>query len=108
MIILSGNNFIHLFQQELEVAKLEIQKWHSAFQYGPATPTGMSTGFFLKNFFNHSFLSFGWNVFSSFTGYVDIEPGLVLTYLQNLKSSEESLKEQVGWILHFLMHKLIT
>ncbi|KAG6466316.1 hypothetical protein ZIOFF_075926 [Zingiber officinale] len=53
-------------QQELEVAKSEIQKWHSAFQYRPATPTGMSP-----------------------------EPGLVLTYLQNLKSSEESLKEQL-------------
>ncbi|XP_074583859.1 FKBP12-interacting protein of 37 kDa-like [Curcuma longa] len=53
-------------QQELEAAKSEIQKWHSAFQYRPATPTGMSP-----------------------------EPGLVLTYLQNLKSSEESLKEQL-------------
>lgn len=49
-------------------------------------------------FFNYSFLSLCRNVFSSFTGSVDIEPGLVLTYLQNLKSSEESLKEQVGWI----------
>ncbi|XP_074562296.1 FKBP12-interacting protein of 37 kDa-like [Curcuma longa] len=53
-------------QEELEIAKSEIQKWHSAFHNGPATPAGMSP-----------------------------EPGLVLTYLQNLKSSEESLKEQL-------------
>ncbi|CAL9183597.1 unnamed protein product [Musa hybrid cultivar] len=53
-------------QEELEAAKSEIQKWHSAFQNGPATPAGTSP-----------------------------EPGLVLTYLQNLKSSEESLKEQL-------------
>ncbi|THU49450.1 hypothetical protein C4D60_Mb06t09690 [Musa balbisiana] len=53
-------------QEELEAAKSEIQKWNSAFQNGPATPAGTSP-----------------------------EPGLVLTYLQNLKSSEESLKEQL-------------
>ncbi|CAL9118330.1 FKBP12-interacting protein of 37 [Musa troglodytarum] len=53
-------------QEELEASKSEIQKWHSAFQNGPATPAGTSP-----------------------------EPGLVLTYLQNLKSSEESLKEQL-------------
>ncbi|WOL02960.1 FKBP12-interacting protein of 37 kDa [Canna indica] len=53
-------------QEELETAKLEIQKWHSAFLNGPATPAGTSP-----------------------------ESGLVLTYLQNLKSSEESLKEQL-------------
>ncbi|XP_042388796.1 FKBP12-interacting protein of 37 kDa-like isoform X1 [Zingiber officinale] len=53
-------------QGELEVTKSEIQKWHSAFHNGPVTPAGMSP-----------------------------EPGLVLTYLLNLKSSEESLKEQL-------------
>ncbi|XP_073103443.1 FKBP12-interacting protein of 37 kDa isoform X4 [Elaeis guineensis] len=53
-------------QAELEAARLEIQKWYSAFQTGPVTPPGTSP-----------------------------EPGLVVTYLQNLKSSEESLKEQL-------------
>ncbi|XP_017697463.2 FKBP12-interacting protein of 37 kDa isoform X2 [Phoenix dactylifera] len=53
-------------QAELEAARSEIQKWHSAFQNGPTTPAGISP-----------------------------EPGLVVTYLQNLKTSEESLKEQL-------------
>ncbi|KAJ6853615.1 FKBP12-interacting protein of 37 kDa [Iris pallida] len=53
-------------QAELESAKCEITKWRAAFQDGPATPAGGSP-----------------------------EPGLVVTYLQNLKSSEESLKEKL-------------
>nr|DAD30851.1 TPA_asm: hypothetical protein HUJ06_009702 [Nelumbo nucifera] len=53
-------------QTELEAAKSEIQKWHSAFQNEPAIPIGTSP-----------------------------EPGLVVSYLQTLKSSEESLKEQL-------------
>ncbi|XP_038982944.1 FKBP12-interacting protein of 37 kDa isoform X1 [Phoenix dactylifera] len=61
-------------QAELEAARSEIQKWHSAFQNGPTTPAGISP-----------------------------EPGLVVTYLQNLKTSEESLKEQV---CHMLLLKL--
>lgn len=52
-------------QKELEDAQSEIRKWHSAFQNGPATP-GTSP-----------------------------EPELMLTFLQNLKSSEESLKEKL-------------
>ncbi|XP_020586389.1 FKBP12-interacting protein of 37 kDa [Phalaenopsis equestris] len=53
-------------QAELEAARVEIQKWHSAFQNSPALPFGSSP-----------------------------EPTLVVTYLQNLKSSEDSLKEQL-------------
>lgn len=53
-------------QAELEAAREEIQKWHSAFQNGPALPSGASS-----------------------------EPGLVVNYLQSLKSSEDSLKEQL-------------
>eukprot|EP00262_Sarcandra_glabra_P000368 TRINITY_DN10427_c0_g2_i1.p1 TRINITY_DN10427_c0_g2~~TRINITY_DN10427_c0_g2_i1.p1 ORF type:complete len:344 (-),score=92.49 TRINITY_DN10427_c0_g2_i1:151-1182(-) len=53
-------------QTELEAAKSEIQKWHSAFQNESAIPPGTCP-----------------------------EPGLVVNYLQNLKSSEESLKEQL-------------
>ncbi|KQK02804.1 FKBP12-interacting protein of 37 kDa [Brachypodium distachyon] len=53
-------------QVELENAKSEIQKWHSAFQNTPAAPAGTNP-----------------------------EPVAVLTYLNNLKSSEESLKEQL-------------
>ncbi|KAG0476691.1 hypothetical protein HPP92_013063 [Vanilla planifolia] len=53
-------------EAELEVSREEIQKWHSAFQNGPALPSGASP-----------------------------EPGLVVTFLQNLKSSEYSLKEQL-------------
>lgn len=53
-------------QMELEAARVEIQKWHFAFQNGPALPSGASP-----------------------------EPTLVVTYLQNLKSSEDSLKEQL-------------
>ncbi|KAM0856340.1 hypothetical protein ACQ4PT_049166 [Festuca glaucescens] len=53
-------------QVELEAAKSEIQKWHSAFQNIPAVPAGTNP-----------------------------EPVSVVTYLSNLKSSEESLKEQL-------------
>ncbi|KAM3189422.1 hypothetical protein ACQJBY_067994 [Aegilops geniculata] len=53
-------------QVELEAAKSEIQKWHSAFQNIPAVPAGTNP-----------------------------EPVSVVTYLNNLKSSEESLKEQL-------------
>ncbi|XP_072984034.1 FKBP12-interacting protein of 37 kDa isoform X1 [Typha latifolia] len=53
-------------QGELEAARLEIQKWHSAFQNSPVTPSGTTP-----------------------------EPGLVVSYLKNLKSTEESLKEQL-------------
>ncbi|XP_020688640.1 FKBP12-interacting protein of 37 kDa [Dendrobium catenatum] len=53
-------------QVELQAAQVEIQKWHSAFQNGPALPAGASP-----------------------------EPTLVVTHLQNLKSSEDSLKEQL-------------
>ncbi|KAL0919137.1 hypothetical protein M5K25_011212 [Dendrobium thyrsiflorum] len=53
-------------QVELQEAQVEIQKWHSAFQNGPALPAGASP-----------------------------EPTLVVTHLQNLKSSEDSLKEQL-------------
>jgi chromosome segregation ATPase len=53
-------------QEDLEGAKSEIHKWHSAFDNSPARPSGATP-----------------------------EPGLVLTYVQNLKSSEESLKEQL-------------
>ncbi|KAF8378251.1 hypothetical protein HHK36_029590 [Tetracentron sinense] len=57
---------LHWFQTELEVAKLEIQKWHAAFQ-------------------NESFITAG----------TSPEPGLVVSYLQTLKFSDESLKEQL-------------
>ncbi|RZC61663.1 hypothetical protein C5167_023402 [Papaver somniferum] len=53
-------------QTELASAKSEIQKWHSAFQNEAAIPAGTYP-----------------------------EPGLVLSYLQSLKSSEESYKEQL-------------
>uniref|UniRef100_A0A1D1YD70 FKBP12-interacting protein n=1 Tax=Anthurium amnicola TaxID=1678845 RepID=A0A1D1YD70_9ARAE len=53
-------------QTELEAAKSEVNKWHSAFQNEPVIAAGMSP-----------------------------EPDLVLNYLQKLKSSEESLKEQL-------------
>ncbi|XP_058102928.1 FKBP12-interacting protein of 37 kDa [Magnolia sinica] len=53
-------------QTELEAAKSEIQKWHSAFQNEPAVTAGTTP-----------------------------EPQVVVNYLQNLKSSEESLREQL-------------
>ncbi|XVF12178.1 hypothetical protein REPUB_Repub08aG0092000 [Reevesia pubescens] len=53
-------------QTELEAAKSEIQKWHSAFQNELFIPAGAIP-----------------------------EPKLVINYLQNLKSSEETLKEQL-------------
>ncbi|KAL8118378.1 FKBP12-interacting protein of 37 kDa isoform X2 [Apium graveolens] len=53
-------------QTELEVAKSEIQKWHAAFQNESFVPAGTSP-----------------------------EPRLVVSYLQALKSSEESVKEQL-------------
>ncbi|KAF8399745.1 hypothetical protein HHK36_015616 [Tetracentron sinense] len=57
---------LHWFQTEHEAAKSEIQKWHSAFQNESFIPAGTSP-----------------------------EPGLVVSYLQTLKSSEEMLKEQL-------------
>ncbi|CAI0447523.1 unnamed protein product [Linum tenue] len=53
-------------QTELEAAKLEIRKWHSAFENSSFIPSGASP-----------------------------EPKLVINYLQTLKSSEESLEEQL-------------
>ncbi|XP_077254146.1 FKBP12-interacting protein of 37 kDa-like [Tasmannia lanceolata] len=53
-------------QTELEAAKSEVQKWRSAFQNESAIPFGTTP-----------------------------EPGLAVQYLQNLKSSEESLREQL-------------
>ncbi|CAI0547447.1 unnamed protein product [Linum tenue] len=51
---------------ELETAKLDIRKWHSAFENSSFIPSGASP-----------------------------EPKLVINYLQTLKSSEESLEEQL-------------
>ncbi|XP_021900840.1 FKBP12-interacting protein of 37 kDa isoform X2 [Carica papaya] len=53
-------------QEELEAAKQEIQKWHSSFQNEVFIPVGTSP-----------------------------EPKLVINYIQMLKSSEKSLKEQL-------------
>ncbi|XP_072149687.1 FKBP12-interacting protein of 37 kDa isoform X3 [Setaria viridis] len=53
-------------QVELEAAKSEIEKWHSAFQKIPAVPSGANP-----------------------------DPVSVVSYLSNLKSSEESLREQL-------------
>ncbi|MED6113802.1 FKBP12-interacting protein of 37 kDa [Stylosanthes scabra] len=53
-------------QNELESAKSEIQKWRTAFQNEPFIPSGTTPA-----------------------------PKLVINYLQALKSSEESLKEQL-------------
>ncbi|AQK60984.1 FKBP12-interacting protein of 37 kDa [Zea mays] len=53
-------------QVELEAAKSEIEKWHSAFQSIPAVPSGTIP-----------------------------DPVSVVSYLSTLKSSEESLKEQL-------------
>ncbi|XP_065875060.1 FKBP12-interacting protein of 37 kDa [Euphorbia lathyris] len=53
-------------QAELEAAKSEIQKWRSAFENEPSIPAGASP-----------------------------EPKFVINYLQTLKSSEESLREQL-------------
>ncbi|XP_010534229.1 PREDICTED: FKBP12-interacting protein of 37 kDa isoform X2 [Tarenaya hassleriana] len=53
-------------QVELEAAKTEIQKWKSAFQNESFVPAGKSP-----------------------------EPRFVIDYIQNLKSSEKSLKEQL-------------
>ncbi|KVH98194.1 FKBP12-interacting protein of 37 kDa [Cynara cardunculus var. scolymus] len=53
-------------QSELEAAKSEVQKWHSAFQNESFIPSGTS-----------------------------VEPRIVVNYLQNLKSSEESVREQL-------------
>ncbi|KAL6181825.1 hypothetical protein ACLB2K_048474 [Fragaria x ananassa] len=53
-------------QMEHDVAKSEVQKWHSAFQNEPFINPGSSP-----------------------------DPTLVINYLQTLKNSEESLKEQL-------------
>ncbi|CAL5372717.1 unnamed protein product [Camellia sinensis] len=51
---------------DLEAAKAEIQKWYSSFQNESFRPSGTS-----------------------------LEPKIVISYLQSLKSSEESLREQL-------------
>ncbi|XP_017215533.1 FKBP12-interacting protein of 37 kDa isoform X1 [Daucus carota subsp. sativus] len=53
-------------QTELERAKSEIQEWHAAFQNGSFVPAGTS-----------------------------LEPRIVVNHLKELKSSEESVKEQL-------------
>ncbi|KAK3037552.1 hypothetical protein RJ639_030360 [Escallonia herrerae] len=53
-------------QSELEAAKSEIQRWHSAFQNEPFIPAGVFP-----------------------------EPKLVVSYLQSVRTSEESLREQL-------------
>nr|GEV12359.1 FKBP12-interacting protein of 37 kDa-like [Tanacetum cinerariifolium] len=53
-------------QSDLEGAKAEVQKWHSAFEKESFIPPGSS-----------------------------VEPRVVVNYLRNLKSSEESLREQL-------------
>ncbi|CAL5374976.1 unnamed protein product [Camellia sinensis] len=53
-------------QMDLEAAKAEIQKWYSSFQNESFIPSGTS-----------------------------LEPKIVISYLQSLKSSEESLREQL-------------
>ncbi|XP_029146896.1 FKBP12-interacting protein of 37 kDa-like [Arachis hypogaea] len=53
-------------QNELEAAKSEIQSWHSSIQNEPCVPAGATP-----------------------------EPKMLLDYLQALKSSEESLREQL-------------
>ncbi|XP_052109195.1 uncharacterized protein LOC107460660 [Arachis duranensis] len=53
-------------QNELETAKSEIQSWHSSIQNEPCVPAGATP-----------------------------EPKMLLDYLQALKSSEESLREQL-------------
>ncbi|KAL4356554.1 hypothetical protein AHAS_Ahas09G0098300 [Arachis hypogaea] len=55
-----------LLENELEAAKSEIQSWHSSIQNEPCVPTGATP-----------------------------EPKILLDYLQALKSSEESLREQL-------------
>ncbi|KAL6864714.1 hypothetical protein ACP4OV_015865 [Aristida adscensionis] len=60
------NIALHPVRVELEAAKSEIQKWHAAFQNIPAVPAGTNP-----------------------------DPVLVVSYFNNLKSSEESLKEQL-------------
>lgn len=54
------------YEMELEAAKSEVQKWHSAFQ-------------------NESFIPTGTNP----------EPKSVISYIQTIRSSEKSLKEQL-------------
>lgn len=53
-------------QSDLESIKVEVQKWCTAFQSEPAVPTGMTP-----------------------------DPGLVLNYMRNLRSSEDSLRDQL-------------
>ncbi|XP_076937038.1 FKBP12-interacting protein of 37 kDa-like [Bidens hawaiensis] len=53
-------------QSELEDAKSEVQKWHTAFEKESFIPSGSS-----------------------------VEPRVLVNYLQNLKSSEESIREQL-------------
>ncbi|XVF54065.1 hypothetical protein PTKIN_Ptkin05aG0151400 [Pterospermum kingtungense] len=53
-------------QTELEAAKSEIQRWHSAFRNKPFIPAGSTPA-----------------------------PKLVINHLQTMKSSEEALKEQL-------------
>ncbi|XLS71020.1 hypothetical protein HN51_027885 [Arachis hypogaea] len=63
---LDYNNFPLVYMNELEAAKSEIQSWHSSIQNEPCVPTGATP-----------------------------EPKILLDYLQALKSSEESLREQL-------------
>ncbi|KAM0913250.1 hypothetical protein ACQ4PT_012308 [Festuca glaucescens] len=78
-------------QVELEAAKTEIQKWHSAFQNIPAVPAGTNPGWQVES---KSFLFLAMTEQIIYI-IINTEPVSVVTYLSNLKSSEESLKEQL-------------
>ncbi|CAL5327298.1 unnamed protein product [Camellia sinensis] len=80
---LVGPTATSLVMMDLEAAKAEIQKWYSSFQNESFIPSGTS-----------------------------LEPKIVISYLQSLKSSEESLREQQlaqvmqDFILSYYYHQL--
>ena len=98
------------FQLELEAAKTEIQKWHSAFQNESFIPAATSPGlsfsgmlYYLLFYFVHNSYLQGELILSLIIlvffilCHLHVEPKLVVSYLQTLKSSEESLREQGGF-----------
>ncbi|XP_010534228.1 PREDICTED: FKBP12-interacting protein of 37 kDa isoform X1 [Tarenaya hassleriana] len=93
-------------QVELEAAKTEIQKWKSAFQNESFVPAGKSPGLFLHRMLlcilhalvplNNQTCCFCLiRVLKLCLLLLLPEPRFVIDYIQNLKSSEKSLKEQL-------------
>lgn len=113
--------YFHVFcslQSTFEDAKSEIKKWHSSFQNESFIPLGVTPGLIIRLHFlqlfdlqqikavmNHDILAYFCLICGNLHIYLS-EPRFIVNYLQSLRSSEESLREQVRFDFLFCWIKL--